>query len=61
MIRIHPDNGGDAESYGATVLGSPLGSTDFIRSKLDGKVEELENVDSERVTLQRNKCTNEHT
>jgi hypothetical protein len=44
MIRIHPDNGGDVEVYGATVLGSHMGSTAFIRAKLDGKVEELGDV-----------------
>ena len=27
MIRIHPDNGGDIDTYGVTVLGSHLGTT----------------------------------
>jgi hypothetical protein len=44
MIRLHPDNGGDVEAYGATILGSHLGTTEFIRTKLDGKVEELGGV-----------------
>ena len=44
MIRIHPDNGGNIDAYGATVLGSHLGTTAFIRAKLDDKAEELGNV-----------------
>ena len=44
MIRIHPDNGGDVETYGATILGSHLGTAAFIRAKLDVKVKELKDV-----------------
>ena len=51
MIRIHPDNGGNPDSYGATVLGSHLGTTRFIRAKLDGKIEELGNVGESITTV----------
>jgi hypothetical protein len=49
MIRLHPDNGGENITYGASVLGSYLGTADFVRAQLDGKVEELGDV-SESIT-----------
>ena len=51
MIRIHPDNGGDIDTYGVTVLGSHLGTTAFIRAKLDTKVKELEDVSESILTV----------
>ena len=41
-IFIHPDNGGDALIYGAKVLGSYVGSDDFIVESLRQKLSKLE-------------------
>ena len=41
MIRIHPDNGGDPLLYGAKVLGSFVGSGEYIVAQLDAKLTEL--------------------
>lgn len=40
-IKIHPDNGGDLNNYGMKMLGSFIGSDEFIINGLEKKVEEL--------------------
>ena len=34
IIRIHPDNGGTRSKYGATILGSYIGTDEFITSEI---------------------------
>ena len=40
-IFVHPEDGGDSKIYGAKVLGSFVGSNQFIQSKLEQKLEKL--------------------
>jgi hypothetical protein len=42
MIHIHPHNGGLPEEYGASVLGSFIGTEDFIGKALEKKSRELD-------------------
>jgi hypothetical protein len=44
MVRIHPDDDGDADAYGVTVLGSYLGYSDYVNQKLDTKASELNDI-----------------
>ena len=41
IIKLHPDDGGVPESYGAQVLGAPIGTDAFIKQFLTGKLAEL--------------------
>ena len=41
MIRIHPKNGGDKLLYGAKVLGSYVGTEEYIAAQLNKKLDEL--------------------
>jgi hypothetical protein len=41
IIKIHPDDGGDSLLYGSKVLGSYIGSDEYILSRLEEKLEEL--------------------
>ena len=44
MIRIHPANGGEANLYGASVLGGFIGTDEFILVQLGNKLDKLSDV-----------------
>ena len=44
VIKMHPDNGGDALQYGGVVLGSFVGSDEYCLSKLGAMAEEFQDV-----------------
>jgi hypothetical protein len=41
-VHLHPDNGGDIHSYGIILLGSPLGSQEFIKGFLTKMISGLQ-------------------
>jgi hypothetical protein len=41
IIKLHPDNGGDAAEYGVKVLGSYVGTDEFMAVNLESKLVEL--------------------
>ena len=51
MIRIHPDDEGDETTYGVTVLGSFIGTSNFVEKKLDNKETELKSVCESIITV----------